>query len=43
MTTRLTDGADFLMLRRMPDVPLIAGSSRSFCTSVTLKWNGEAV
>lgn len=43
MTTLFTVGALFLMDFRMPVVPMIAGSSSCFWTSVTLKWNGLAV
>ena len=43
MTTRLTLGAEALMALRMPVVPWIAGSRRSFLTSLILKWKGEAV
>ena len=42
-TTRLTEGALFLMALRIPVVPIIAGSRRSFFVSVTLKWKGLAV
>lgn len=37
LTTRLTVGALFLTAFRMPVVPITAGSSKSFLTSVTLK------
>lgn len=43
MTTFLTVGALFLMDFRMPVVPMTAGSSSCFWTSVTLKWKGLAV
>lgn len=43
LTTRLTVGALFLMARRMPVVPIMAGSRRSLLMSVTLKWKGLAV
>ena len=36
MTTRLTDGAFFLMAFKIPVVPTMAGSRRSFLVSVTL-------
>jgi hypothetical protein len=39
ITTRFTEGAFFLMAFRIPVVPIMAGSNRSFLTSVTLKWN----
>ena len=42
-TTRLTVGACFFADSRIPVVPMIAGSSRSFLLSVVLKWNGDAV
>ena len=41
--TRLTLGAFSLIAFRIPVVPMIAGSSRSFLGLVTLKWNGLAV
>ena len=41
--TRFTLGALFLTAFSNPVVPMIAGSSRSFLVSVTLKWNGEEV
>ena len=37
MTTRFTDGAEALMALRIPVVPLIAGSKKSFTGSWTLK------
>ena len=43
MTTRFTVGACALIALRMPVVPMTAGSRSSFCTSVVLKWKGEAV
>lgn len=39
ITTLFTVGAFFLIALRTPVVPMIAGSRRSFLTSVTLKWN----
>lgn len=41
MTTRFTVGAFFLMALRIPVVPIIAGSKRSFLVSLTLKWNSS--
>jgi hypothetical protein len=41
--TRLTVGAWFLMACRIPAVPLMVGSRRSFFVSMTLKWKGLAV
>ena len=43
MTTRFTWGADLAIALRIPVVPLMAGSSRSFLLSFVLKWNGDAV
>ena len=43
MTTRVTAGADFLIAWRIPVVPIMAGSKRSFFVSVILKWKGLAV
>jgi len=38
-TTRVTDGAFFLIAERRLRVPFMAGSRRSFLVFVTLKWN----
>lgn len=43
MTTRLTLGAYALIDLRMPVVPLIAGSRKSFTGSLTWKLYGDAV
>ena len=39
ITTCFTLGAFFLIALRIPVVPMMAGSKRSFLISVTLKWN----
>ena len=38
-TMCFTEGAFFLIAFRIPVVPLMAGSRRSFFVSVMLKWN----
>ena len=43
MTTLVTAGALALMAVRMPVVPRMAGSRRSFFVSWMLKWKGLAV
>lgn len=43
MTTRRTDDAWALMDLRMPVVPLMAGSRKSFTGSWTSRWYGDAV
>ena len=43
MTTLFTVGALALIALRMPVVPLMAGSRRSFFVSWMLKWKGLAV
>lgn len=43
IATCLTEGALALMAFRIPVVPMMAGSSKSFFGSVMLKWKGLAV
>ena len=43
IATRLTEGALALIALRIPVVPMMAGSSKSFFGSVMLKWKGLAV
>lgn len=43
LTTFFTVGPFFLIAFSTPVVPMMAGSSRSFLVSVTLKWKGDAV